>query len=526
MLLSISGFQGTIPRLHPRLLPDSFAQEAHNARLDDGALSPIRAPADTFSLPGQRRTFLRHQGVWRSWTGEVDAAPGPVADDRLYWTGDGAPKVEAGGVTYDLALPPPSSAPSLSVPAGETQPGGETPVEEVIYVYTFVTELDEESAPSLPSDPVYYADGDVIRVSGFEAPPAGRGVDRIRLYRSQTSLSGDTSFYYVAEFYTTTIQYDHDLAAEPMQELLPTFDYDMPPATLSGLTPMPNGMMAAFTQRELRFCEPYRPHAWPRKYELTTEHPIVALAALGSTLIVLTTGRPYIAQGTHPENMVMEQLEQDLPCVSARGVVDLGYAAVFPSADGLARITPQGGQIVSRPLFSRDDWRALAPSTFEATSYNGRYLYACRPEAGQPRKVGFIDLSGERPFHATADGRACAFWRDLTTGEVFFLEGDYTGDLIRQWDAGAAQTMRWRSKRAVLPTVTNFGVFMADTEGGASFTARVYADGALIHSETTPNAPVRLPGGFLADTWEIEVETDMTVSALYLAGAVPDLFGG
>ena len=35
-------------------------------------------------------------------------------------------------------------------------------------------------------------------------------------------------------------------------------------------------------------CEPYLPYAWPEKYRLTTEHDIVAIAAIDTTLVIGT----------------------------------------------------------------------------------------------------------------------------------------------------------------------------------------------------------------------------------------------
>src|SRR5690606_18334280 len=106
----------------------------------------------------------------------------------------------------------------------------------------------------------------------------------------------------------------------------PSRHWTAPPDALSGLTAMPNGMMAAFVGKDLYFCEPFRPHAWPEIYVLTTDFPIVALGALGTTLWVLTEGYPYRVSGTTPGSMVMDKVEANLPCVNARAVVDLGHA--------------------------------------------------------------------------------------------------------------------------------------------------------------------------------------------------------
>ncbi len=606
MLLRHAGFQGRIPRLHKRMLPETHAQTAHNVRLDDGILTPINETAAEHTLASAAGTIRKHQGSWRGWPGEVYAAPGPVAADRLYIMGDGAPQFEESGNTWPLALPAPVDAPEcailrgtyfrvkfivagdtvvwdnhglsvgtqvsfneISAPCGVSEgtiyyvaevvdantitiasslggskvsitgnatgngnrssegrnPSGDRTVEEVVYVYTYVTELGEESAPSPPSDAITVYENDVVRVSGFSPFPSGRNIHRLRIYCSQTSLSGDTSFYFVAE-----LPYqgsgDHNPRLFPLQELLQTIDYDTPPDDLTGLVSMPNGLMAAFRERELYFCEPFQPHAWPKKYMLTTDDKIVALAMLGSVLFVLTEGRPYVVQGYHPDNFGMEQMDADLPCLSARGVVDLGYAVVYPSTDGLVRLTQSGSGVATESIFTRRAWEALGPDTFRATNYAGRYLFSHTPVGGSTQ-IGFIDLRGDRPFYATADGAAAAFWREPTTGKVFMVDASATTQIL-EWDAGAPRTLVWRSKLHFLPTLTNFGCLLVDGEeaDGMTFETRVYAGGELRHTETTMNSVERLPAGFLSTQWEVEVETDRPVSAVTLAGHPAEIWGG
>lgn len=113
-LIRLNDFKGMIPRRSARMLPAGMAQVSHNARLEDGALAPFRQALMAHSFgTGQYGSIYRHQGEWLGWTGHVHAAPGPVAQDRLYFTGDGVPKMRVDGVVYPLALPPPEAAPDV-----------------------------------------------------------------------------------------------------------------------------------------------------------------------------------------------------------------------------------------------------------------------------------------------------------------------------------------------------------------------------------------------------------------------------
>ncbi|KEP68811.1 hypothetical protein DL1_08470 [Thioclava dalianensis] len=527
MLERITGFKGAIPRMNARLLPSGYATVARNTRLESGALDPMQDAEDVATLGAEARTIYRFNGQWLSWMDVVDAVPGPVAADRLYITGDGSPKLFQGGTSYDLALNPPADAPSIAT-TGELQ-SDDPEAETILYVYTFVTGFGEESPPSPASRPIYYGDGTVVTVSGFSQPQADRNVSKMRVYRSQTDLAGATTLYFVKEISINSVSFVHDLANDPMQEPINSVDYDQPPADMVGIVSMPNGMMAAFSGKQVLFCEPYIPHAWPEKYRLLVSHDVVGLVALGSSLIVLTTGTPYIMQGTHPENMTQTQLESELPCLSKRGIVDLGYQAVFPSIEGFVQIGPDGSaQVISRQIFSISDWRELNPTSITATNYNGRYMFSWAAPVGGERSLGFIDITGDRPFYAAADASCAGFWRDLTTGYVHYLAGNDTGAQVKRWDAGSPLTQVWRTGKLYYPSITSFGVIMIDADGGGTtpeLTYRIYADGALFAIGSAVNEAARLPNN-LSQNYEIEIETNMSVSMIQMAGDFNELMGG
>lgn len=522
MLLRIADFKGSIPRLHPRLLPDPFAQVAQNTRLENGAIGPLRATVLTHTFATAVRSFVQHNSTWRGWTVPVNAVQGPVAQDRLYVTGDGSPKMIVGATTYALGIAAPDGKPTLTL-VGTADPAT---AETILYCYTFVSSFGEESAPSPASDPLSWSGDLSVIVSGFSAPPAGRAITKIRLYRSQTSITGTTDFYLVSEFPVSDNSHTHTLSLEPLQEVLPSADYDAPPADLAGLIAMPNGMMAAFSGRKLYFCEPYLPHAWPSKYSLTVDFEIVGLSAFGSTVAILTTGQPYIAQGSHPENMQMEKVEQNLPCVSARGIVDLGYQAVYPSTEGLVAISSQGAQILSKNLWTREQWASLTPSSFVAAQYDGRYVFS--HVSGTGRALGLVDLSGQQPYLVTSSVQAAALWHDIRTGSLYALLGSDLGTQVVKWDAGAHLSQKWRSKLFHLPQPVNFGAILIegdDVATATTFTARVYADGVLKRTFTDFNRPARLPAGFLSEKWEVEIEGNLSVTSISLAGSIEELGG-
>lgn len=526
MKIRIADFKGEIPRRHPRLLPTEYAQEARNTRLDDGTIAPVRDKALVTTLAADAGTVFFHKGAWFSFAGDVDVVPGPVADDRLYLTGDGAPKMRSGSATYPLALPAPATAPA-AVMSGAPDDQIAT---FVVYSYTFVTQFDEESAPSPTTNAFLWSAGNIVTLSGFEAPPAGRGVNRRRIYRSQTSSLGITDMYFVDEIPIGASSYAHDLSARPLQEVLPSADYDPPPATMSGLVSMPNGMMAAFDGKEILFSEPFRPHAWPEKYRLTVDRDVVGLAAFGTTLAILTTATPYVAQGTAPENMVMEKMERDLPCVSKQGIVDMGYAAVYPSTEGLVVISGSSAEIVSRNLFTTEQWRALNPSTFRAEQYEGRYFFAHAPAGGAGQAMGIFDISGAQPYYIETSEAPISMARDPQSGALYMLT---TPRQVYRWDAPGAnlKPQTWRSRLFNMVAPINYAGVLVESEpavgaipaGATPNVTRVYADGVLVREFTDLNEPARLPSGFKARRWEIEVVGYVPITGISMAQSYDEL---
>lgn len=579
-VLKLIGYAGEMPKIIPRLLGDAFAQAAYNTRLDDGGLTPIRKQRFVQSLtgapPGGFGTIYLNGETWMAWSGKVYAANGPVAADRLYVMGNGKPKMIVAGVTYDLAVPRPSAAPTATVSGAATSDLGSTR----LYVRTFVTAFDEESEPSPVSNEVYWKPGQTVTLSGLTAAPAGRNITKERFYRSQTSTTG-TQLFFIAERAVSTANFVDSIAVDAIQEALPSLDWNAPPDDLTGLVAGPNGMMAAFRGKEVYFCEPYRPHAWPEKYVLTTDYPVVGLAWFNGSLAILTSGVPYIAQGSAPENMVMQKTELNLPCINPNSVVDLGYSVAYASHDGLVLVSASGTQVATSALFTRDDWLRLNPHSMVAGQYNGRYFasYSYSDLEGQEFRGSFIiDLSGQQPFLIRTDVQADAMYYDIPSGVLYML----IGDSIYEWDALSEPyaLQSWKSKLFTLPNPTNFGAILIESDdvmtdeqlqaiqdeidriiaanatifaqpsmggeiGGSmlgefdlngdqmqpiptvnrNVSVSIYADRKLVDTIGKVNKMARLPSGFKARLWEIEVSSDTPLGPITLATTGQELMG-
>lgn len=394
------------------------------------------------------------------------------------------------------------------------------------YAYTYVTDLDEESAPSPLSATIGWSPGQVVIVEGFTAPPAGRGVNRIRIYRSQSSSFGTTDLYFVAEIPSATPNSFDIVDDTVLGEVIPTVDFGEPPDALSGIVAMPNGFMAAFEGKNLYFSEPYKPHAWPAKYALQTDYPIIGLAPLGSTAVaVLTTGSPYIAEGAHPENMRMERLRGELPCVNRRTIVAFDYGVAYASSDGIVLIDGAGARIVSHHLWTPYQWKVqLGIANFRCSRLDN--YYAISYVDGGQRDVMLIDLAGDPPFLLRYTASPAAFWLRPSDGALFYLAGDNRS--IYAFEPGSGndlQSYEWWSKLYVDPYATNLGAVMIESDGvgTGSLALELWADGALRATVTTSNAIVPLPSGYRAREWQVRVSGQRRVNAITLAHTADEI---
>lgn len=582
-VLKLTAYTGEQPRMLPRLLPDTAAQDAFNVRLDDGGLTPIRLSVQQASLShSDVKTIYRHGEDWLSWPTHVNACPGPVASDRLYYTGDGSPKIRVGNHVYPLRVPRPEKALTAKLER-DTKPEKEgDKARDVItrnYVYTYVTEFGEESEPCPVSSGLDWKAGQIIRLSGFKESLADRAMRWQRIYRTQTSKSG-TYLYFIEERIMSNEDYIDEIPIDRFNEVLPSATWNEPPDTLEGLTAMPNGMMAAFSGRDLYFCEPWRPHAWPERYLLSTDADIVALGAVGTALIVLTTGQPYLCNGSSPDTMQMVKLEANYPCINARAVVDLGFCIVYPSHEGLVAVGGDGNvRLISANLFNRDAWLSLSPQTMVAGQLSGRYVAFYNTVYQKQRLTGalFVD-AGQTPFLIRAAEQANAVYYEISTGALHYVRPNEKDIYRLDSPEGDRHTLYWRSKQFYLSTPENFGVILVEADrnltgeeikinqqaiekaiaqnvallakgpvkgeinshmfnsvplGGdilkplprlnGTLNVGVIADGKKVAQISRTNIPQRLPSGFLARKWEIDVSGDVTISTITMTKTIDEL---
>ena len=254
--------------------------------------------------------------------------------------------------------------------------------------------------------------------------------------------------------------------------ILPSEDYDVPPASMKGITQAHNNIFVGFFENQVCFSFPNKPHAWPEKFRITLDSKIVAIAAISGYILVLTDSYPYQISGNDPATMVAARIDTLYPCLSKRSVVNMGYGVVWASHGGLASYSAGGGiQLVSEFIHDWDTWNeSLSPASIVGHYYNGKYFGSHTTASfifERDEKVGGIFVQINYTFTA-----AC---NDYLTGNTYYI-GDNLGNLY-EWDdpTQPQASLEWKSKTIVLPDYMNLGAarVIADYDVSAEESANI-----------------------------------------------------
>lgn len=354
--------------------------------------------------------------------------------------------------------------------------------------YTYVTDKDEESAPSPASALVTMDQNDTATYTAV-TPPADRFINRIRWYRGQSTNQGASNGF-VAEVDAATLTYVDSKKDEELQEPCPTLTWIEPPVDLQGLVAGPNGAHAGFTGN--RFCpsENNIPYAFPEEYKKTTAWPIVGVGLFDSTYVVLTRGKPYYMTGADSSALDSQPIDSMQPCVSRRSIVSGEGGVFYASAEGLCRANASGVAVVTGPgylnLFDHDSWQALVPSSIFAAEHNGTYLF--HYDNGTTAGCYALDLKTGKLV--TIDATGSAFYRDLITGTLYLATGNTITALFK---GNSKRTATWKSKVDIEPAPRNFAWAQVDSDFEGNLTVKLWRDGVLTDTRTiTSRRPVRL----------------------------------
>jgi hypothetical protein len=245
---------------------------------------------------------------------------------------------------------------------------------------------------------------------------------------------------------------------------------------------------------------------------LTVGAPIVGLGVFGQTLVVCTTKQPYLITGAQPGAMSQEKVPLPEPCVSKKSITSDQFGVLYASPNGLVSIAPGTQDVISRALFTRDEWQTYIPSSMVGVIYQNMYI--CFYQTGAT-KSALILMRGDSPPLVTLDVASQAVFVTKSTADVYYVSPVDNG--VYQLDADPINNMYydWLSKLFILPEPINFSVAKAQVDW--SYISDSTAYNTLVAQITASNQAIWAAGTPLKSTVNSVTVNGMQVNGSILA---------
>jgi len=459
LVLKLSTFGGEQPRYDIADVEQNTALLSENTNLYSGDLIPYKGIKAEKELSEQTKSvfpFVNPDGSlkWTSFNyySKIVKSQFDGTDQRIFISQKENQLKTTNYTLYpeilNLGCPRPQIAADAILGGGGTGTALST-----LYVYTFVNNFGEESAPSDPSPAVLKKDGQLTLVKTEDVNvPEGYKLEKKRIYRSVAT--GDTAnYFFLAEVPISQLSYVDTKLNENLGETLSTNNYVDPASNLTGLIVLPNGIFVGHTEKELYFSDPYIAYSFPLSYMLSIPEKIVGICPTGgpNTFAVLTDGNPYICYGDTPNNMRLVKLSLPYPCVDYRSIVDMGFGCMYASYNGLVVISGNSQpKLVTEKSHSKETFGAVIKNGMNSFSYNNKYIGVC--------DLGCLVYDTENPNYVSRIKRRpqCGYY--LKEEDKLFMV--INGHLV-QYDASESynEEFRWFSKTFRYGDYLNYGAF-------------------------------------------------------------------
>lgn len=610
-------FGGMAPGLSPAHLLPSFAQEAVDCFIGKGdALYPERAPLkinaplvnpDGSPFTGTPRQMWKSGDVYVAWDKWVHVVSDPrawgspnaflyVDGGRVWRTSDvwikqgkrpqaigiqrpdTAPEVTVGNPGSASFSVPPSHLPTNSTNLPGTCPAGAQPGEARSYVVCAVNDMQEESAPSMPSDIVH-----VQPEEGVTLKYTGTVPDGTTAYRWYRTLPGKhlSEYRFVAE--TSLPVFFDTLDALQLSDPVETREHFPPMDNIEGITCLGSQDVLVWSGRTVWPSVSRLPHAfapaarYDLDYEVVTARSVTSVVSAGPTgtppsaynAFVLTTRQPYLVSPAPPNGdnhpsitSRVHSINVDEPCVgpqcatagegcvfysSSRGIIQLTLGA-RPVADTDEVFTLRAWEGWKAPDytlaysqgrlfgFADDQTFVLAASNIDRDRVYSLSYSSVRATAAYTDRTPYLLLSQQdRTILAWGQGNGTlrAKWTSrLVTQPEYFNPGALKVDMDLPLTASSLARKALTSFQKSTQTVDQFLAAHPEYEGVRDYLQYSLAPATVtVYKETrqwakkdiTSRVPHRLPRQGKGVYWHISIETDRPVYRIALTKAIRDM---
>lgn len=468
--LKLTQFGGIAPRQRPNNLHQAMAQVAEDVDLSRGTLRPWRTDKKVSGKTG-KSIFVDHccylaSDNCKASFSRIDTDCGfivasgvkeyPVIQKRQQACNENWQRL---GFPMELAAPHAQFLGTLSQDFNQ---------ELRQYIYTLVDNFGFESAPSLPSNPIYAHNDQSVVISGLPTAFPTYSIEKVRLYCAVTQLdygeqvkdqNAEAHFLLVDELDFGTGSYVHQPHTVYGEECL-TEEYEPPHECMTDLQYCGNGQLGGLVGTELWLSEPLKPHAFPEAYRYGRFN--------GKPIRFLCSERAgYILTDEYPAVIEMESpcqsqgcrsisvLEEPLPIISYQSACLYNGACFYASLDGLVMLAGNQAKIVTASLYTQDQWQALAPWQMLGVVHNGYYFGFTENHAIRFKIPDSIHEETQIETLTTLSIRPTAVYRS-DQDQLYFA----TRDGIYQWNAGQAwKTFRWVGRLNATPSYRAFTAY-------------------------------------------------------------------
>ena len=477
-MISHSVFSGERPLIEPHLLSEDQATFCLDCYLITGGIDPLRGGKLVRSGVSGAKTLYKVDDKIISMAQWTDFVRSPVVEDsfdRIYFTPrtGGLRKTTYGGLVNNVTgvdlfgIQYPSAAPVATV----TSNGNDDQLSSTRFLVTHVSNEGEETGPVFIGNTIDYEDGiDDVTVS----IPTAANMQFTRVYME---IAGE--WIIVSELPATqgSVTYaplDDDLAQSQtfnnsvLGATLLTENFAPPVAGLIGLKGLPNGSLAAFTNDgvgqvdgTVHISYPYQPHAWPIDYRFPIKYEIEALEPVPEGLLVLTQGRHSIITGSTPDVMDEHVLETHHSCLDYRSVVNMGDVVFWSSPDGIAMYGGRQIRIVSKDVFTREQWQSLTPDNMIFGIYESRIIIYPQVSSDMYGDAGLIYNIERNDVTRISRGQIHALLYDVEDDALFIADGDN----LERFNEGEYLQGEWISKTHIVPAAKTHSSMRIIPEG-------------------------------------------------------------
>jgi len=440
----------------------------------------------------------------------------------------------------------------VSVTAQANQATGES----TAYVYTYVSQygsgddmIEQESAPSDPSATVtFFVDGSTtpptmtpVTVT-MPPPPSGLGITSYRLYRLAQQSDGSEVFELVQQLTPDAANptvFSDNVLDENLSEPLPSADWAPPPDNLQGIVALSNGVMAGFFANTLCLSAANFPFAWPVGNQLATDRPIVAIAAIDTTVLVLTDGHPFTAWGSDPGAYSMSKETANQGCVSKRSAAThKRLGVIYASGNGLCYYRGQGQLDLIRtpqgsPYFSIEQWQALNPQSIIGAVHDDRYWFWY--DTGTAKGGYVLDLSPAGFGLVALDFHVSAAYVDPATDTLYVvpdeslypINGVVVGaplNVVSQWGGGSGMRPRsWERDVLLLPRPACFGMARVRAEDYGDVQLTVACENGTAYSGSVSGPAPFVMAPVTGVRWSIALSGASRINSVEIVESVEEL---